>query len=122
MGCLGVVFPSKVACLGHMSSVDTRQTDPSFTTICRLEVLVGAGDDFSSLLPGCMCLLIGKMTHGSCSLYHREVSVTARPKRQSLVLRKETHSQKGGVPLRTSEHNCCALSYGVTGRQWSSLH
>lgn len=80
MGCLGVVFPSELACLGHISSVDTGQTDPSFTTICRLKVLVGAGDDFSPLLSRCVCLLTEKMTHGSCSLYHREVGVTTRPK------------------------------------------
>lgn len=37
---LGAVFPSMFACLGHMPSVDTRQTDASFTTICNLEVLM----------------------------------------------------------------------------------
>lgn len=70
---LGAVFPSMFTCLGHMPSVATRQTDPSFTTICSLEVLVRVDDGFNLLLPRCACLLIGKMTHGSCSLYHREV-------------------------------------------------
>lgn len=64
MGCLGGVFPSVLACLRHMSSVDTRQTDPSFTTIFSLEVLVGPDDGFILLLPRGACLLTGKMTHG----------------------------------------------------------
>lgn len=74
MGCLGVVFPSMLACLGHMSSVDTRQMDLSFTTICSFEVLVEAGEWLQSS-PAQMCMSPHRKND---SLYHREVGVTAR--------------------------------------------
>lgn len=75
---LGAVFPSMFACLVHMPSVDTRQTDASFTTICNLEVLMRVDVHVSSQKKGLMGPALFTTERCDC-----------QAKRPSLVLRKE---------------------------------
>ena len=115
MGCLGAIFLFMLACLGHMSSVDTRQMDPNFTTICNFEVLVGAGDGFN-LLPRCASLLTGKKNRLlGPALFTTEWYVSLPGKEAIFGIEEGKHIQGGRVPLRAPEHNCCALSCGVGG-------